>query len=180
MICLVEMLSSLLHVNFADTKPFVPQITLAKVIKVYDGDTITVAAPIHDVIYRFSIRLLNVDAPEIRSKHDFEKHRAIEVRDNLHALLFHKFVCVKITDNDKYGGRYLGYVWSISDGMCINKYLLENKFAVVYDGRTKCQWSEAMCQGDFSNLKQNPVCEFPDLPKLDGDYAQVAVALNNK
>ena len=52
--------------------------------------------------------------------------------------------------------------------------------AVVYDGRTKCQWSEAMCQGDFSNLKQNPVCEFPDLPKLDGDYAQVAVALNNK
>lgn len=55
-------------INYVDTIPFVPPITSGKVIKVYDGDTITIASKLpydHSPIYRFSVRLLGIDSPEM-------------------------------------------------------------------------------------------------------------------
>ena len=64
------------NINWENTKPFVPNITRAKVIKVYDGDTITIASKIHCMdfnYYRFSVRLANIDCPEIRTINEIEK-----------------------------------------------------------------------------------------------------------
>ena len=50
-------------INWENTKPFIPNIKSAKVIKVYDGDTIPIAAKIHPLdmnYYRFSIKFFNV------------------------------------------------------------------------------------------------------------------------
>jgi endonuclease YncB( thermonuclease family) len=58
-------------ISYKETLPFVPPITYGKVIKVYDGDTITIASKLpydNSPIYRFSIRLLGIDSPEIKSK----------------------------------------------------------------------------------------------------------------
>ena len=67
-------------ISWKDTKPFVVPISTGRVIKVYDGDTITVAnkLPIHNCndIFRFSVRLNGIDCPEIRGKSDEEKQAA--------------------------------------------------------------------------------------------------------
>jgi endonuclease YncB( thermonuclease family) len=55
-------------VAYHDTIPFIPPITSGKVIKVYDGDTVTIASKLpydNSPIYRFSIRLLGIDSPEM-------------------------------------------------------------------------------------------------------------------
>ena len=56
------------EVNYEDTIPFIPPITHGKVIKVYDGDTITIAALLpyeNSKLYRFSVRINGIDCPEI-------------------------------------------------------------------------------------------------------------------
>ena len=49
--------SNLNNYNYKNTKKFIPKITKGKVIKVYDGDTITVASKYYNDVYKFVIRL---------------------------------------------------------------------------------------------------------------------------
>ena len=54
-----EDLSYLQNIEYGDTRPFVYPIHYGKVIKVYDGDTITIAAKLPNTdgpVYRFSVR----------------------------------------------------------------------------------------------------------------------------
>ena len=70
--------------TWADTIPFIPPVTAGFVIKVYDGDTITVAArlPYADSpLYRFPVRLRGIDSPEIRGKTPAERAAAVAARD---------------------------------------------------------------------------------------------------
>ena len=46
---------------------------LAKVVDVYDGDTIKCVFPIHNKLYRWNCRLSGVDTPEIRTRCSIEK-----------------------------------------------------------------------------------------------------------
>ena len=72
-------------VRYLDTVVFAPPITAGKVIKVYDGDTITIASklPNSDApIYRFSVRLLGIDSAEIKGKTFAEKEIAVKARDS--------------------------------------------------------------------------------------------------
>lgn len=65
------------NIKLEDTKNFVPPITYGKVVKVYDGDTITIASKLPYIaspIYNFHVRLNGIDAPEIRSKNEIEKN----------------------------------------------------------------------------------------------------------
>ena len=66
------------HVGYANTVPFIPPITRGKVIKVYDGDTLTIASrlPGNETLYRFSVRLGGIDCPEMKSKIASEKQVA--------------------------------------------------------------------------------------------------------
>lgn len=57
--------------TWADTIPFVHPVNSGICIKVYDGDTITIAAKLPykgSPIYRFSVRLNGIDTPEIKGK----------------------------------------------------------------------------------------------------------------
>lgn len=124
------------HITYEQTKPFVPTITYCKVIKVYDGDTITVAArlPGDTVIYRFSVRLAGIDSPEIKSKNPREHERAVFVRDRLHELVYSKIVLLHNVSIEKYG-RILADVYL--DNLYINQHMIDQKYARSYDGRTK-------------------------------------------
>ena len=72
---------------YKDLSNFYPDIKKGRVIKVYDGDSITVAARIpilkNDTIYKFSIRLNRIDCPEIRTQNVDEKKCGLRVRDLL-------------------------------------------------------------------------------------------------
>ena len=56
--------------------PFVIPITEGKVIKVYDGDTITVQFRLpykKSKLYKISVRLNSIDCPELKTKNEIEK-----------------------------------------------------------------------------------------------------------
>ena len=124
-------------INYNNTVPFVPNIKYGKVIKVYDGDTITIAAryPNTDnTMYRFSVRLNGIDSPEIKGKTNAEKELARKSRDMLHEMIYNKVVSLEDVKTEKYG-RLLANVYF--NGTCVNTWMLDNGLAVPYDGGTK-------------------------------------------
>jgi len=127
----------LYHVEYKDTKQFIPPISCGKVIKVYDGDTITIASKIPNTdlpIYRFRVRLSRIDSAEIKGITNIEKNMAIKARDALHELIFGKIVTLKNVSIEKYG-RILADVYL--EDIDISKWMLDNKYAVAYDGGKK-------------------------------------------
>ena len=131
-------LAYLQSVRYGDAVPFVPPISCGKVVKVYDGDTITIATKYPGVtdspIYRFSVRLNGIDSAEIKGKTFAEKEKAVQARDALAHLIFEKTVVLKNLSMEKYG-RLLADVYV--DNIHVNQWMLDNKYAVPYDGGTK-------------------------------------------
>ena len=124
--------------KWSNTKIFVPPITKGHVIKVYDGDTITIASKLpiinDEQIYRFSVRLNNIDTPEIKGHTEQEKIAACIARDALKEKILNKEVMLKNVSLEKYG-RLLADVYL--NELCLNNWMLENKYAVEYHGKTK-------------------------------------------
>lgn len=124
------------HVPVEHMKPFVPEFKKCRVINVYDGDTITVAAYLKKdpQCYKFKVRLSGIDSPEIRGSSENEKKHAMEARDALKDKILDKIVTLDIIGLEKYG-RILADV--IYDGENMNEWMLKNNYAVPYDGKTK-------------------------------------------
>ena len=147
--------------NITKMKTYVPDITHGFVSKVYDGDTITVYCYNNDIkknnnkLYKYSIRLSNIDCPELRTKNETEKLYAQRVQVFLSELILHKFIFIKIIKFEKYG-RLLADIYleknnnipnsmkkyKIDIKMSISDLLLRMKYAVVYDGGTKTQFNK--------------------------------------
>jgi endonuclease YncB( thermonuclease family) len=138
-------MSFIQNISYKDTKPFVPHVTLGKVIKVYDGDTFTLAAQLpYDTtaVYRFSIRLRGIDSPEIKTTHTTEKQLAIISRDALSNLIMNKIVTLQNICIEKYG-RILADVYL--DNLHVNHWMIEKGYAIKYNGGTKYkpnEWEE--------------------------------------
>jgi micrococcal nuclease len=118
------------------TKPYVPTIEKGTVIKIYDGDTITIGGYVKGdpMKYRFSVRLLGIDCPEIKSHDSFEKKHALEGKQYLEFIFLNKEVTLKNITTEKYG-RLLADVYF--ENTHINQLMLDKKFAIPYDGKTK-------------------------------------------
>jgi len=154
--------------QWKDTIPFVPPITEGIVIKVYDGDTITIATTLFientrqdykhqhqaddnnhknistltststsQIMYRIPVRLLGIDSPEIKGKTQHEKDMAKQSQLALEKLILHKQVYLKNVTTEKYG-RLLADVYL--DDLHINQWLLDNGYAVKYNGGKKTNW----------------------------------------
>ena len=124
-------------ISWGETCPFIFPIQEGQVIKVYDGDTITIAAymPYADSsLFRFSVRLNGIDTPEIKGHSDEEKKAAKVSRAALNEKLLHRVVTLKNVQTEKYG-RILADVYL--DDLHINQWMLDNNYAVKYDGGTK-------------------------------------------
>ena len=133
---------TLLNISIGDadvhnTETYIPKITYGKVIKVYDGDTITVAAYLPESnkqVYKFSVRLRGIDSPELRGSSAAEKKHAIVARDALSERILDKYVNIKNVSTEKYG-RLLADVYFEETNM--NDWMVSNNYAVEYDGGTK-------------------------------------------
>jgi endonuclease YncB( thermonuclease family) len=132
-------------INYENTVPFVPPIVGGKVVKVYDGDTFTIASKLpylDSPIYRFSVRLNGIDAPEIKGKTNAEKELAKKSRDALTNLIMNKIVRLENISIEKYG-RILADVYV--DTICVNDFMIDNKYAIRYNGGKKerpDEWNE--------------------------------------
>lgn len=125
-------------------KHFVPKIKECKVIKVYDGDTITVAAFLKGdpECYKFQVRLNGIDSPEMRGLNENEKKHAIVSRDALSGEILDQIVTLDVKGNEKYG-RVLADV--IHNGTNMNDWMIQKGYAVKYDGGKKVRdtkWDE--------------------------------------
>lgn len=126
-------------IAWKDTIEFICPITEGHVIKVYDGDTITIASKLpydSSKLYRFTVRLKGVDTPEIKGSTKEEKEMAIEARNFLSGLILQKKVYLKNIQHEKYG-RILADVYLNTDTIAINQTMLNERYAIPYDGKTK-------------------------------------------
>lgn len=146
------------NVQYKDCVPFVPPIRMGKVVKVYDGDTFTVASKIkmthyskgktkrqraEDVVYtgkdsytmfRFSVRLRGIDCPELTSSDPTEKRKAEEARNFLSNMILNKCVYLDNVGTEKYG-RLLADVYIKKTN--IAKKMLDMKLGIPYSGGKK-------------------------------------------
>ena len=139
-------------IDIKNTLLFVPPIEKGVVIKVYDGDSITIAGylPMYNSpLFRFSVRLNGIDTPEIKGKNEDEKTAAKEARDALSNLILHKEIILKNVSTEKYG-RVLADVYM--GDLCVNDWLIKEHYAVKYDGGTKVSptsWIKYRLTGDI-------------------------------
>lgn len=132
-----------------DTKRFVaplggqkpPYLVWAKVVKVYDGDTLTASClgPNDSGPFLWSVRLSGIDSPEIRTRDEKEKEAALVCKKYLEGLVLNKIVVLKVLGAEKYG-RILATVYvGGNDGRYndVCELVLENTPSVAYDGGKK-------------------------------------------
>ena len=122
-----------------------------RVVKIYDGDTITVIIPVFNDFYKFSVRLQNIDTCEMKTKNQTNKTIAENARKRLFELVTSQrlddndkflsdnvnLVYIKCEDFDKYG-RLLGNIYKNKDDIkSFSEILVEEKLAYYYDGKKK-------------------------------------------
>ena len=112
----------------------------ATVVKIYDGDTITVNIPgIHPLFgQKISVRINNIDTPELNGQCATERDLAIRAKEITSQLIpVGSAVTLKNIKRDKYF-RILAdiYIGSINVGQT----LVESKVAVLYSGGAKPSW----------------------------------------
>ena len=126
-------------VTWNDTVPFVIPVNGGRVIKVYDGDSITVASFLphpQSQLYRIPVRLNGIDTPELRTSDESEKQLAVMARDALSNLIMGKWVMLENTAMDKYG-RLLADVFVGKQRLHLNQLMIDQRFATDYGGGTK-------------------------------------------
>ncbi|KAJ3427030.1 serine/threonine-protein kinase [Anaeramoeba flamelloides] len=120
--------------------------TVAKVVDVYDGDTVKVVMPVFKTqTFRFSVRISRIDCPEIRPKtkdvlkKKIEKEFAIEIREYTKKLLLNKYVRLDCKGLDKYGRLLAEIYFTYGEKRDVNfsDHLINKRMAVLYDGGTK-------------------------------------------
>lgn len=116
--------------------------TFGKCVHVYDGDTVHVILklPNSDTCYKWIIRLMGIDTPEIKSKNAIEKQKAKESQAFLAKLILNKIIYIECLEFDKYG-RLLGNLYlDMNEPKSLNQLMVDNGFAKAYDGGHKEGW----------------------------------------
>jgi len=145
-------------IKWSDTLQFIPPVNTGQVIKVYDGDTFTLAGHLPydgSPLYRFSVRLNGIDCAEIKGKTEEEKSCAIRARTELDKLIMGKTVTLKNVKNEKYG-RILADVF-VGD-LYVNQYMIDNGLAVEYDGgakQTNKSWNKIYKSKNIDETEEN-------------------------
>ncbi len=101
----------------------------AKVISVYDGDTITAMVDLG--FYHFQqmkFRLYGIDTPELRGE---DREKGLAVRDIVREMILDKEVTINsYKDKQEKYGRYLANI--VIDGLDLNQWLVQNGHAKPY------------------------------------------------
>jgi endonuclease YncB( thermonuclease family) len=120
----------------SNTDAWLPPFRRGKVVSVYDGDTITVAAMVSTKRYTFKCRLNRIDTAEMRGSGAAEKKAAVEAKTALEDKILGKCVSFDVVKLEKYGRALVEVSYR---GSNINDWLMSEKYAVAYDGGTKLE-----------------------------------------
>lgn len=103
----------------------------AKIISVYDGDTVTALVDLgFHISVQIKVRLKGINTPEIRSE---ERSIGLLSKNRLEELILNKEVTVK-TQKDKQEkyGRWLGEIYLPNNEISVNQILVNEGFAKPY------------------------------------------------
>jgi endonuclease YncB( thermonuclease family) len=92
---------------------------------------------------RFSLRILGIDAPEIKNgegRLPEEHNAAVKVRDYMRSLFPTNIAKICIRNWDKYGGRVLGELF-LETGENVAEILIHGGWARSYHGEKKKAWT---------------------------------------
>lgn len=129
--------------TLANTSPSIYKFKKAKVIKVYDGDTLTIAAWYDNTFQQFQVRIYGIDCDEIRGGTDETKHNAQLAKTFAENLLLNEIVDINVLNNtilhgkkqtEKFG-RLLAEI--CINGVSLATELLNVGLARKYTGGTK-------------------------------------------
>ena len=150
-------------IKYEDTIKFIPDIKSAQVIKVYDGDTFTIATKLNKKqkqYYRFSVRVKGIDCPEMKTKNLSEKYVANLAKERVSGLILNKNVILKNIIYDKYGricaDVYINYKNAVYN---LAEILISEHLGVEYYGKTKhspTNWKKYYLEGK-NNTFQSPL-----------------------
>ena len=117
--------------------------TYAKCVYVYDGDTVHVVfkMPNSSECFKWVIRMMGIDTPEMKTKNLTEKAKAVQSRDFLKGKILDKVVILDCLEFDKYG-RLLGNIFLEGEEQSLSQQMIANGHAKAYDGGTKEGWGE--------------------------------------
>ena len=134
--CLAVLADYIMKMRLARCTPsnvpaYSPDFRWVRIVSVYDGDTVTVIGSHGNTLAKYKLRLAGIDAPELKGE---TKEAAILSRDALRGLVMDRVVRVRTHGLEKYG-RVLAdlYIGTVH----VNKHLIEQGFAVAYDGGKK-------------------------------------------
>lgn len=168
--------------HYDNVEPFCISPCVAKIVDIYDADTVTVALELEGKIVRMPVRITGLDTPEIRPKRSnplrlLESRAARRSRDavvamctgipvrgrqtrrSIRAILgaSEKLVRLEPYGFDKYG-RILGDI-KLEDGISLRDRLLSEGWARIYGGGTRDPWTEEMLLA---------IADATDTPVADG------------
>lgn len=109
-----------------------------RIIKCYDGDTITIIFRFNKQYYKLSCRIVGIDTPELRTSNEKEKKAGYEAKEFLEKLILDKILLVKFGKYGKYG-RPLIKVF-LPNKQSISDIMISNKYAKPYFGGKKTEW----------------------------------------
>jgi len=142
------------HATKGDKFTYDGHVCRAKVVDIYDGDTLTLVFRYGGKLQQHSCRMLGYDSPEMKPPksdpgRDKEIKAANEAKVALSNIIADKVVRIKCGDFDKYG-RILVTIW-VKPGSCrscclrrmnVNEWMIENGYGNPYSGGTKTKFKE--------------------------------------
>jgi endonuclease YncB( thermonuclease family) len=109
--------------TYENTKPYRFHFSIAKVIKVYDGDTLHVAARVGSDICRFRCRIKGINCAELKDKDPL----AFRAKEFTQEMCLGKIANIKIYPDQEKFGRLL--VDINIDGRDLGEELIKNNLA---------------------------------------------------
>lgn len=114
----------------------------ARVLRVVDGDTLLVRARIwlgQEV--ETHVRLIGIDAPELKGMCTRERDMAVQARELVIALVGDRSVTLHDVTYDKFGRRVAARVVG-PNGVDLARTLLERDLVRAYEGRGRRSWCD--------------------------------------
>lgn len=157
----------------------------AKVVKIYDADTMHCVFFINDKAFKFKIRLSGIDTAERKSNDPAEREWSKRAIQRVFDLIGKDLVFLKCHRWDKYG-RLLAEIYpNDSKTKSFNQILLDENFAYAYDGEKRIpfrEWvknDELLSQYPLSSITPNKIDNINDSevfdPVADTDFVNNAV-----
>jgi len=147
------------HATFEDCADIIYDFNSAKVLDIYDGDTITVAAWYNGLIRKFNVRLFGIDCPEIKASRCIESVEekdtrvlaALKAKNYLRANIQEKIIKIRVLNNTKMNESNLTDFWY---KFLVNKNLKDNFYKNIKDGRKfREKWGRLLADVWFTDEK---------------------------